>query len=190
MEAWVRVIALSAGGVLGVNARYWLGVWMNRWAGPQFPWATFTINVSGSFAIGFLTTLLARWPPHSHLRLFVLVGFLGGYTTFSTFAFESLSLWERGEDGISLAYMAGSVAAGFAAVTLGVALARGLVLPAPERAVRGDRQARSTGVDLRPEPRPVLESQVEREGDRAATSGADRCLDGGGAEDEEVGRSS
>ena len=106
----------------GVNARYWLGVWINRWASSQFPWATFSINVSGAFAIGFLTALLARWSPHSHLRLLILVGFLGGYTTFSTFAFESVTLWQRGEWVFSLANMAGSVLAGCAAVVLGAAL--------------------------------------------------------------------
>ena len=98
-EPWGRILALSLGGVLGVNARYWLGIWISRWASPQFPWATFTINVSGAFAIGFLATLLARWSPHSQLRLILVVGFLGGYTTFSTFAFESVSLcaaWRMG----------------------------------------------------------------------------------------------
>jgi len=133
---------LSVGGALGVNARYWLGVWMNRWASPQFPWATFTINVSGSFAIGFLTMALARWLPHPNVRLMVLVGFLGGYTTFSTFAYDSLTLLERGETGLSLANLVGSVVAGMVAVTLGVGLARALVLvaaPAPdEKTVRSE----------------------------------------------------
>ena len=63
---------LSVGGILGVNARYWLGVFVNRWTGAQFPWATFTINVSGSFAIGLLSVLLVRWLPHPHARLFVV----------------------------------------------------------------------------------------------------------------------
>ena len=54
VDTWARISALSVGGVAGVNARYWLGVWINRWASSQFPWATFTINVSGAFAIGFL----------------------------------------------------------------------------------------------------------------------------------------
>jgi fluoride exporter len=134
--AWTRVVALSAGGVLGVNARYWLGAWMNRWASPQFPWATFAINISGSFAIGFLAVLLARWLPHPNARLLVITGFLGGYTTFSTFAHESMTLWERGESGRALAYMAGSVAAGFAAVVLGTGLARGLARPPGPRAAR------------------------------------------------------
>jgi CrcB protein len=119
------VAVLSLGGALGVNARYWLGVWMSRWTSPQFPWATFTINVSGSFAIGLLTVGLARWLPHPNVRLLVLVGFLGGYTTFSTFSFDSLTLWERGEVGLSLASMAGSVVAGLLAAALGASIARG-----------------------------------------------------------------
>src|SRR5205814_1888258 len=69
VERLIQAGALSLGGVLGVNARYWLGVWINRWAGSQFPWATFTINVTGSFLIGFLTMLLARWLPHPNMRI-------------------------------------------------------------------------------------------------------------------------
>ncbi len=136
METWSKILALSVGGVAGVNARYWLGVWINRWASSQFPWATFTINVSGAFAIGFLTALLARWSPHSYLRLLILVGFLGGYTTFSTFAFEAVTLWQRGESVFSLTYVAGSVLAGCAAVILGAALAQGMVQPTWSRLLR------------------------------------------------------
>jgi CrcB protein len=135
LDAWNRVLVLSIGGALGVNARYWLGVWMARWSGPRFPWATVAINVSGSFAIGFLAVILAyRWP-HPLGRLFVVTGFLGGYTTFSSFAFESLKLWEDGEMGLSLANTIGSVAAGLSAVILGVALGRALIGSPPE----GDR---------------------------------------------------
>jgi fluoride exporter len=133
VERWYQVAVLSVGGILGVNARYWLGVVINRWAGAQFPWATFAINISGSFAIGLLSVLLARWLPHPNARLFVVVGFLGGYTTFSSFSFESLALWERGELGLCFAYMGGSVAAGFAAVVLGTALARELTFSKAER---------------------------------------------------------
>ncbi len=136
METWVKVLALSLGGVAGVNARYWLGVWINRWASSQFPWATFAINVSGAFAIGFLTALLARWSPHSYLRLLLLVGFLGGYTTFSTFAFETVTLWQRGELAFSLTYALGSVAGGCAAVILGAVLAQMIVQPTWSRSLR------------------------------------------------------
>ena len=78
--------------------------------------------MSGSFAIGFLATLLVRWLPHPNYRLLVITGFLGGYTTYSSFAFESFVLWERGERGVSLGYIAGTVVAGFLAVILGVML--------------------------------------------------------------------
>jgi fluoride exporter len=117
---------LSVGGVLGVNARFWLGVVINRWTSSQFPWATFTINITGSFAIGLCTAVLARWLPHPHVRLLVIVGFLGGYTTFSSYSIESLTLWERGERGLCVTYLLGSVVAGFAAVVLGTLLGRGL----------------------------------------------------------------
>jgi fluoride exporter len=131
METWLKVVALSVGGSLGVNARYWLGVWMSRWASPQFPWATFTINVSGSFLIGFLTVALARWSPHPNARLLFITGFLGGYTTFSTYENESLSLWERGETLLMGANLIGSVVAGLLAVLMGTALARGLSADRP-----------------------------------------------------------
>lgn len=127
MEGFSRVVLLSVGGSLGVNARYWLGMAITRWAGPQFPWATLAINVSGSFAIGLLTVLLARWLPHPNMRLLVVVGFLGGYTTFSSFAAEALVLWERGEQARGVGYVAGSVGAGLVAVVLGTAAGRGLV---------------------------------------------------------------
>src|SRR5215472_8315042 len=127
VEGWQQVALLSVGGSLGVNARYWLGVAISRRVGPQFPWATLTINVSGSFAIGLLTVLLARWLPHPQMRLLVVVGFLGGYTTFSSYTAEALVLWERGERALSLGYVTGSVGAGLVAVVLGTALGRGLI---------------------------------------------------------------
>ncbi len=134
METWTRIIVLAIGGSLGVNARYWLGAWITRWASPQFPWATCVINVSGSFLIGFLTVLLTRWLPHPNVRLLVITGFLGGYTTFSTFENDALILWERGESGLMAANVFGSVVFGFAAVLLGTALARGLSEPAFQKA--------------------------------------------------------
>jgi fluoride exporter len=128
----LEVLLLTIGGALGTNARYWLAVWMSSRVNPRFPWATFTINVSGSFAIGLLATLLNRWLPGQSghpARLFLLVGFLGGYTTFSTFSLESHVLWENHQIRAALAYMAGSLFVGLAAVVLGVALGRAIVGP-------------------------------------------------------------
>jgi CrcB protein len=141
---WLKVVALSIGGTLGVNARYWLGAWMNRWTSAQFPWATVTINISGSFLIGFLSVALARWLPHPNVRLLVITGFLGGYTTFSTFENDSWTLWERGEGILMAANVVGSVAAGFVAVMLGTALARGLAEPALEHTGPGTRRVEAT----------------------------------------------
>jgi fluoride exporter len=141
VEGWHQVALLSIGGSLGVNARYWLGVAISRWAGPQFPWATLAINVSGSFAIGLLAVLLARWLPHPNLRLVVVVGFLGGYTTFSSFTAEALVLWERGERALGAGYVAGSVGAGLAAVVLGTALGRGLIETSGRWSARDGRAA-------------------------------------------------
>jgi hypothetical protein len=69
---------------------------------------------------------LARWLPHQNLRLLVITGFLGGYTTFSTFEYDSATLWERGETRLLAANIVGSVVAGFVAVLVGIALARSL----------------------------------------------------------------
>jgi CrcB protein len=133
VETSLKVIALSIGGTVGVNARYWLGVWMNRWTGPQFPWSTVAINVTGSFLVGFLSVVLARWLPHPNIRLLVITGFLGGYTTFSTFENDALTLWDRGERLLMAANLIGSVAVGFFAVVVGTALARGLAEPTSQR---------------------------------------------------------
>jgi fluoride exporter len=134
VETWTKVMMLSIGGTMGVNARYWLGAWINRWANPQFPWATVAINVSGSFLIGFLAVALSRWMPHPNVRLLIITGFFGGYTTFSTFENDALTLWERGERILMAANLLGSVAIGFGAVVLGTALARGLEVPPISRA--------------------------------------------------------
>ena len=143
---------LSAGGALGVNARYWLGLWMSRWVGPRFPWPTMTINVSGSLAIGFLATLLVERFPHPQFRLFVLVGFLGGYTTFSTYVFEAYTLWERGQSRLALANLVGSVVAGVLAVALGVALARAWIGPAGPGPPRFSALDESSEFHTLPEP--------------------------------------
>lgn len=135
MDHFWKVLALSVGGVLGVNARYWLGHWMNRWASPTFPWATLTINVTGSFAIGFLAVALARPLPNSNLRLLLVTGLLGGYTTFSAFSLETLSMWERGDRRNAVAYVLGSLIAGLLAVVMGAGIARYFSLEASRQDV-------------------------------------------------------
>ncbi len=120
-----RFLAVAAGGALGSVARYgvallFAGIWRR-----EFPLATFLINVSGSFALGFLATWGAeREAVDPVLRLLMTTGFLGAYTTFSTFEYETQRLAEGNAVGWALVNVAGSVLAGFAAVQLGVLLAR------------------------------------------------------------------
>lgn len=165
MDGWIRVAVLSVGGALGVNARYWLGDRIARWTGPEFPWSTVAINVSGSFAIGLGAVLLAHLWPDPLVRLFALTGFLGGYTTFSAFSFESLAIWERGDRGLAMANAIGSVAAGLAAVALGVALGRAIVGPSTEADRfahhRGRVVERSDAVEFPPPPTRLRDGEVE-----------------------------
>lgn len=119
-----RYLIVLAGAGLGGVARYALGSWIMTRSGARFPLGTFVINVSGSFFIGLLMSLLTeRWQPHPHWRLFLVVGVLGGYTTFSSFEYETFQAARDGERWMGLLYVAGSVLLGYAAVWLGAALA-------------------------------------------------------------------
>jgi fluoride exporter len=174
VEIWTKAIMLSIGGTLGVNARYWLGTWINRWTSPQFPWATVIINVTGSFLIGFLTVALTRWMPRPNIRLMVITGFLGGYTTFSTFENDALSLWERGEGGLMAANVIGSVTAGFGAVLFGTALARGLAEPAGVRAANGSRSRETTVAEHSHPPRAEKVQSILGNVDKVGQVGRER----------------
>lgn len=115
-------LAISIGAVLGANARFLLGGWVLDRLGPEFPCGTLLINVSGSFAIGLVYALIERHGAPDWVRPLVMVGFLGAYTTFSTFSLDTLALAERGAWVAAGAYIAGSVVASLAAVWAGVTL--------------------------------------------------------------------
>jgi CrcB protein len=126
-EALEKTLWVGLGGFLGANARYWLGGWIqSRW-GAAFPWSTWVINVSGSFLLGlFLTLVTERYavPRAPALRLVVAVGFVGAYTTFSTFEWETLALVTASAWTRAFGNAFGSLLAGFIAVWLGVLLGR------------------------------------------------------------------
>lgn len=118
-----RYLVVLAGAGFGGLARYTLGAWIMVKYGGRFPMGTFLINISGSFLIGLIMTLLTeRLSPHPNWRLFLVVGVLGGYTTFSSFEYETLQAVRDGARWMSLLYVAGSVFLGYAAVWLGAAL--------------------------------------------------------------------
>lgn len=111
------------GGAVGAGLRYGLGAWVQTLSGPSFPWSTFLINVSGSFLIGMVVRLNLGGALSPEARLFLAVGVLGGYTTFSSFSYETLTLVQQGEWLKALLYALGSVVLGFAAVLLAYRLA-------------------------------------------------------------------
>ncbi len=123
--------AIALGGAFGAPARYGVAQLIHAAPG-TFPWATFWTNITGSFALGLvLAVLLERFPPSRYLRPFVATGFLGAYTTYSTFAVETDLLIKDGHAVIGIVYTGASLLAGLVAVWLGISAAR--VLPRAAR---------------------------------------------------------
>jgi CrcB protein len=105
-------LAVAAGGALGSVARFWLVGVMTALTGPRFPWGTLLINVLGSLVIGMVagvTLTPARMGIHPDLRIFLMVGICGGFTTFSSFSLQTLELIQTGDVVPALGYIAGSV---------------------------------------------------------------------------------
>jgi camphor resistance protein CrcB len=124
---FVGYLLVFLGGGLGSMARYGLSVFGMRLVGQGFPWPTLLINIAGSAFMGLLTGwLAAQGNAPQALRLFIATGILGGFTTFSTFSLETVLLYERGQAGLAVAYVAASVAVGVAALFIAMRLARGM----------------------------------------------------------------
>lgn len=123
----LNIALVATGGAIGSVFRYLVGVWSVRLAGANFPWGTLAVNVVGSFMIGLLVELVARRLNASmEMRLFLVTGVLGGFTTFSSFALDAASLLERGATGLSIVYVLASLIVSIAAVFAGLALGRNL----------------------------------------------------------------
>lgn len=125
MNALLAIAAVAVGGAVGSVMRYLVSNWFTDRLGPDFPWGTFAINVSGAFLIGIVLQLAAaRAGISPYVRLFLATGILGGYTTFSTFAYETYTLGTGNLSLQAFGYAAGSVLAGVAAAYLGVIVVR------------------------------------------------------------------
>jgi CrcB protein len=121
----MNVLVIGIGGFVGAVARYGMAVWIGQRWGRSFPLGTFVINVSGSFLIGLLMTLMAeRFTENPQWRLLLVVGFLGAYTTFSTFEYETGALLKDGEWLFAGLNVVLSVIVGFAALKLGEVIAK------------------------------------------------------------------
>lgn len=121
----MQYLWIGLGGFVGANARFLVQQWAaNRW-GAEFPYGTMIANVSGSFIIAlFLTLATGRLPISPEIRLFVAVGFLGGFTTFSSFSFETFQLIEQsGWEAATMNFL-GNTILGLVGVVMGIYLAR------------------------------------------------------------------
>jgi fluoride exporter len=121
------IVGVALGGALGASARWLLDRFLEQHTESVFPWSTFAINITGCLVIGVvIETLVDRHHLPAWLRIGIVVGVLGGYTTFSTFAQETFSLLESSDLGVALLYAAGSVTTGVLAVWAGTVLGRAL----------------------------------------------------------------
>ena len=121
----VNLISVALGGALGAVLRYLVAVAAFRLTGPGFPLGVLSVNILGSFLMGLFVVLAAE-RSLTHLSPLVMTGFLGGFTTFSAFSLEAVTLFERGATGQAALYVGLSVGVSIAALVAGLSLGRGL----------------------------------------------------------------
>ena len=120
-----QVLAIAAGGALGSVLRFWMSGWVSGMLGRGFPYGTLVVNASGSLLMGFLYVLLIdRFNMSVEWRAALLIGLLGGFTTFSSFSIETLNLFEMGESLKALLNILLSVGVCITATWLGVIIGR------------------------------------------------------------------
>jgi CrcB protein len=117
---------VALGGAIGASGRYLTGVAAIRVMGHGFPWGTLAVNIIGSFVMGAIVVLLAHTNA-TRLAPFLMTGVLGGFTTFSAFSLDAITLYERGEIMVATGYVAASVALSLAGIALGLLVTRGLL---------------------------------------------------------------
>lgn len=122
----MNVLAVAVGGALGALARWGASSWVQTRTGLQFPWGTLWVNLCGAFLLGVVYGSLERVQLGEAVRAFLTLGFLGAFTTFSTFSYEAVLLLQGGEAGKALGYVGGSVVAGILLVMVGLAAGRAL----------------------------------------------------------------
>jgi len=117
---------VALGGAIGASGRYLTGVAAIRLMGPGFPWGTLAVNVLGSFAMGVLVVTFGHLSAN-RLAPLLMTGVLGGFTTFSAFSLDALTIWERGQQGLAATYVVASVGLSLAAIVAGLWMARGVM---------------------------------------------------------------
>ena len=123
----MSILVVAVGGALGAVSRYVASGWVQNLAGGLFPWGTLAVNVAGSLVLGFAMLWLPSTLASVELRQFVALGFLGSFTTFSTFSYEAVAMLQDGEWWSAGGYVFGSVVLGLIAVLAGAGLAAALI---------------------------------------------------------------
>jgi CrcB protein len=122
-----HLLLIALGGALGASLRHLSGLALLRLLGPAFPWGTLFVNVIGSLAMGLLIGwLVKRTGTSTEIKLFLVTGLLGGFTTFSAFSLDAANLWERGELSLAFGYVVSSVLFSIIAIFAGLWLSRTL----------------------------------------------------------------
>lgn len=122
------IASIAAGGALGAVARYGVNITAPSLLGHGFPWATLAVNVIGSLAMGIAIALMGQvWQPSETMRVFLITGFLGAFTTFSSFSLDTVTLWERGDIAQAGLYASASITLSIAALIAGMLITRSLI---------------------------------------------------------------
>ena len=119
------LLYVGLGGFAGTVSRYAISYYTQKWISSPFPYATFAVNLIGSFLIGLLFALSARSSIDENTRIILATGFCGGFTTFSAFSMECVTLLKNGNYGTVLIYVSASVVLGLAAAYIGMRVVRG-----------------------------------------------------------------
>lgn len=122
----ISILQVALGGAIGATGRYLTGVAAMRVMGPGYPWGTLTVNIVGSFLMGVLIVVLMTKDGGMRIAPLLMTGMLGGFTTFSAFSLDALTIFERGHVGQAALYVTASVVLSLLAIFLGVMIARGI----------------------------------------------------------------
>jgi CrcB protein len=123
-ETMTPLLQVALGGAIGASARYLTGIGMMRLMGRGFPWGTMTVNFLGSFLMGVLVVVLAEKSGNRFAPL-LMTGVLGGFTTYSAFSLDAITIYERGQFGLAALYVFGTLALALGGIVLGLTVARG-----------------------------------------------------------------
>ena len=123
----IKLVVIGFGGAIGAISRYLLSGWVHSFMGASFPWGTFVVNMVGSFVIGFCGGIVEEVTLSQNMKLFIFMGLLGSFTTFSTFSYENFQMVRDGEYGFIAANVGASIFVGFVMVFAGIILARMLM---------------------------------------------------------------